>query len=159
MTSAQILSQTLNLLGGELRDSAGEMVTAADRVVVAVQDVEQAREALAEGRRAAIVVSLAHPGRLRRVAALCLVRTRISDAKRRLAAAGAHRIRALVIMSAADSLFLVYELGQDIQPYIEERVVLQPAASAISGAGRRLFRRLIGLAPTADLVMVVGEPA
>ena len=159
MTRAQIVSQTLKLLGGELRDPAGEILTVAARPIVEVRDDAEARAALANGRRAAIAVPLSHAGSVARISALSTARRRITAAKRRLAGAGATRIRALAVMGSADSIFLVYELGGSIQSYIEEYVVLGPPASGVSGLARDVFRQLSGLSPTADLVVIVGESA
>lgn len=159
MTHAQIVSQTLDLLGGQLRDAAGQIVTAAADPVVEVHGDGDARAALADRRRVAITVPIAGGGQLSRLGALCLARVRIAAARRRLAAAGAHRIRALAAIASAESLLLVYELGGTIQPYIEQNVVLQPRASAPSSALRRVVQRVGGLAVAVDLVVIVGEPA
>ena len=159
MTNATIISQTVNLLGGELRDPPGEMLTGAARPVVEVHDAAAARAALAEGRRVAIPIPLSADGRLARLNALCMARLRINAARRRLDAAGARRLRTLAVMTSAESLFLVYELGETIQPYIEDYVVLQPVGASLSRTGRRLLQRIAGVTTLVDLVVIVGDPA
>jgi hypothetical protein len=159
MTNAQIVSRTLDLLGGQLRDAAGEIITAAAHPVIEVRGDADARAALANRRRVAITVPIAGGGQLSRIGAVCLARVRIAAARRRLAAAGAVRTRVLAAIASAESLLLVYELGGTIQPYIEQHVVLQPRASAAAGAARSVLQRVGGLAAAVDLVVIVGDPA
>jgi hypothetical protein len=159
MTGASIVSETLKLLGGELRDAAGDVVRVAAMPVIEVRDGTEARAQLDNGRRVAIAVVLSGGGPLARIAALCTARSRIAAAKRRLAAAGAGRIRALAVMSTADAVFLVYELGEIVQPYIEAHVVLQPRAAGSGRLARRAFEQVAGVSTVVDLVLIVGEAA
>lgn len=156
---AAIVLQTLNLLGGELRDSAGGILTVADRPVVEVRGTVEARVGLAHGRRVAITVPLAPVGLSGRVTALCLARIRINAAKRKLTRAGAVSVRVVAVVGSGDAPILAYELGEVIQPYIEGHVVLHPATASRADILRRGFEILSGLPTTIDLVAVIGEPA
>ncbi len=159
MDSSRTLAHALTLLSGELRDSSGEVLTPAAHPVVAVQGDSDARAALAEGRRVALAVPLASGGGMTRLPGLCLARVRLGSARRRLAAAGASRVRAFAMVTAGEALFLAYELGETIQPYVEDYIVLEPPGSGPARAARRALRTLSGLPTTVDLVVVVGEPA
>ena len=158
MDSSRALAHALRLLAGELRDSAGELLTSAGRPVAVVQGQFDARTALADGRHVAMAVLLSSTGATTRLTKLCLARVRIGSARRCLAAAGASRVRAFAIVTAGDALFLASELGETIQPYIEDYIVQEPPARGPSGAARRLLRKLSGLPTSVDLVVVVGAP-
>ena len=159
MDNSRAFAHALTLLSGELRDSAGELLTAAAHPVVVVQGDVDARTALAEGRRVAMVVPLASADAMTRFTDLCLARVRIASARRRLAAAGATTVRAFAIITAGEALFLAYELRGTIQPYVEDYIVLEPRASGPSRAAKRLLRTLSGLSTSVDLVLVVGACA
>jgi hypothetical protein len=105
-----------------------------------------------------MAVPLARSGALSRVMALAAARVRIGAARRCLARAGAGQVRAFAVVSGAGALLLAYELGPQIQPYIEGNVVVQPTSSGPARLVRRIFHLLSGLPAAVDLVAVVGEP-
>lgn len=152
------LAHALTLLSGQLRDSAGQVVTPAAHPVVVVQSDADARMALDEGRRVVFVVPLVSGGGLKRLTNLCLARIRIGSARRRLAAAGARRVHAFAIVTTGEMLFAAYELGNTVQPYVEDYIVLEPPASAPARAAKRVLRTLSGMPTSVDLVVVVGAP-
>jgi len=155
MDSSLALAHALSLLGGELRDSAGHVLTRAARPVVLVEDDADVWTALAEGRAVALAVPLASVRAVTRLTHICLARSRISAARRRLTAAGANRVRTFAVVTASGALLLAYELGETIQPYVEEYIVLEPT-SGPARAAKRVLRTLTGLPASVDLVVVVG---
>jgi hypothetical protein len=164
MGHSAILDLTLALLGGELTDASGAVLTPANRpITVVAADAAGATSAaavLAAGRRALVPVPLAAPGAVGRLRAIGSARPACRRARRLLAAAGATRIRTFAVVPGRDALFLVYELGEPVQPYVEERVMLEPPRVA---PHVRLLKGLLGAVsgvPTGvDLVVVVGERA
>jgi hypothetical protein len=164
MELSRTLDLTLALLGGELTDSTGGTLTPARHpltVVTADADgAARAAAAFAAGTRALVPVPLAAPGATGRLRAILLARLSVRRASRRLTAAGATRVRAFAVVPGADTLFLVYELGHPVQPYVEERVILEPPrvaphvrfVKAVLGA-------LSGVPTGVDMVVVVGEAA
>jgi hypothetical protein len=159
MDNSRPLAYALTLLGGELRDSAGELLTPAANPVVHVQRGADARRALAAGRRVAMTVPLTSSNVMTRLIRRGLARLRIRSAQRRLAAGGASRVRAFAIVSTGDRLFAAYEIGETIQPYVENYILLEPSASAPARATKSLLRTLSGTPTSVDLVIVVGERA
>jgi hypothetical protein len=164
MDASRTLDLTLALLGGELVDSTGATLAPVARPLTLITPAAAGRgdlaAALDSGRRVVAAVPLAGSGALARMRAILGVRLAVWRARRRLAAAGATRIRTLAVVPGGETLFLVYELGRPIQPYIEERVLLEPPRIA---PHVRLVKRVLGAVggvPTGvDLVVVVGELA
>ena len=158
MDSSRALAHVLRLFAGELRDSAGEILTPAARPIILVHDDADIRAGLAEGRRVAVAVPVASPGAMNRIISLCLARFRIRSARRRLATAGANRVRAFAIVTAAETLFLVYELGDTSQTYVENYIVFEPPAARPVRVAKRVLRTVSGVPTSVDVVVVIGAP-
>ena len=164
MDLSATLDLTLALLGGELTDSTGGTLTPARHPLTVVTadaaGAARAGAALTAGTRAVVAVPLAVPGAAGRLRAMLAARLAVSRAARRLRAAGATRVRTFAVVPGADALFLVYELGQPVQPYVEERVLLEPPRVA---PHVRLLKALLaavsGVPTGVDMVVVVGERA
>jgi hypothetical protein len=110
--------------------------------------------------RAAIPVTFDGPSRVAQLRELLLAHRRIAEARRRLTAAGATRVRVFAVVPGQETLLLVYELGPRVQDYVEERVVLATREdSEIVRSLKRLIGRLAGVTASVALVMVVGDRA
>jgi hypothetical protein len=163
MELSRTLDLTLALLGGELTDAAGGTLTPVRRpltVVPAAEGAAGAAAVLAAGTRALVPVPLAVPGAAGRLRAMLTARLALGRATRLLASAGATRVRAFAVVPGTDTLFLVYELGKPVQPYVEERVILEPPRTAPHVRFvKAVLTALSGVPTGVDLVVVVGERA
>ena len=164
MELSRTLDLTLALLGGELTDATGGTLTPAQHPLTAVEadaaGASRAAAALTSGSRALVAVPLAVPGAAGRLRAMFLARLARRRATRLLTAAGASRVRAFAVVPGADTLFLVYELGKPVQPYIEEHVILEPARTAPHVRFiKAVLAAVCGVHTGVDMIVVVGERA
>jgi hypothetical protein len=163
MPASEVIQQALALLGGQLDRGDGRVVAAAVPPVVLVAEGDaagQIRAVLETTARVAIPVAFDAPSRVAHLRELLLARRRIAEARRRLMAAGATRVRVFAVVPGQEMLQLVYELGPRVQDYVEERVVLATREDAeIVRSLKRVVGRLAGVAASVAIVMVVGDRA
>lgn len=155
------LDQTLALLGGHVREASGATLSSSAARPLLLgrgEGAAAASEALAAQRRVAIVVHPSGHGLARLLSRLTL-RRQLAGARRRLAATGATRVRAIAVVPGGESLFLLYELDGRAQAYAESRMLLRPPQAAWVRAVKWALRLAAGVDTDAEFVVVVGERA
>lgn len=162
MDTSLVLEQCLDLLAGELRDSHGGVLTAPGPRPLLAQPASHDRApvvaALSGGGRVVIPVEPAKAGGAARIAGWLSTRRRVARARRWLFDAGATRVRALAVTPGRESLFLVYELGGAVQPYVDDYIVLHTQGeSRWTTAAKAAVSWVIGADITVSLIVVVGE--
>lgn len=161
MQSSKVLDQVLALARGALRDSTGRPLATPDSRAMLVMshaggDADAARAALRDGHRVVIPVGNAGAG-VGRVLGSLTMRLRLWRARRWLTAAGAGRVRSLAAVPSNDALYVLYEVGNPAQRYVEGRIVLDSGSSNVRDAVKAVISLVGGVAAAAELVVVVGE--
>jgi hypothetical protein len=162
MDVAIAIDEVLAILAGELRDSSGAVLVAPLRRPQLVEphttSVAAVSTALASGGRVAALVMLPPPSGVVRMFTLLRTRLRLAGVRRWLQSAGANRVRMLAVVPGRETLFLVYELGGTVQPYVEEELVLQSQRQKPwVDVAKAVLRGLVGVETSVEFVVVVGE--
>lgn len=163
MDTSLVLDQCLALLSGELHESTGAVLTAPGPHPLVAQPGDAGRATvvatLSAGGRVVIPVEPAASAGVARIAGWLTSRRRVARARRWLTAAGATRVRVLAVVARGrESLFLVYELGGSVQPYVEHHVVLRTQGeSRWVAVVKAVVSRIIGADISVSLLVVVGE--